>query len=85
MKKVSRHVPYGTIRNKINNFHPKTSGGQAALQDNLEEHILNSLYLLTDWKVPFDGFSVQCIVKAYLDKKCDTVSYALKKICQEHN
>ena len=33
------------------------------------------LGLLTDWKVPFDGFSIQCLVKAYLDKKkCDTVS-----------
>ena len=76
MKKASRHfnVPYRTIRNKINNFHPKTSGGQTALQDNLEEHILNLLDLQTDWKVPFDGFSVWCFVKAYLDKKCDTVS-----------
>ena len=76
MKKASRHfnVPYGTIRNKINNFHPKTSGEQTVLQDNLEEHILNSLDLLTDWKVPFDGFGVRCLVKAYLDKKCDTVS-----------
>ena len=76
MKKASRHfnVPYGTIRNKINNLHPKTSGEQTALQDNLEEHILNSLDLLTDWKVPFDGFGVRCLVKAYLDKKCDTVS-----------
>ena len=57
MKKASRHfnVPYGTIRNKINSFLLKTSGGQAALQDNLEEHILNLLDLLTDWKVPFDG------------------------------
>ena len=38
MKKASRHfnVPYGTIKTKINNFHPKTSGGQTALQDNLE-------------------------------------------------
>ena len=70
MKKASRHfnVPYGTIRNKINNFHPKTSGGQTAL------HILNLLDLLMDWKVLFNGFSVWCLVKAYLDKKCDTVS-----------
>ena len=70
MKNASRHfnVSYGTIRNKINNFHPKTSGGQTAL------HILNLLDLLTDWKVLFNGFSVWCLVKAYLDKKCDTVS-----------
>ena len=76
MKKASRHfnVPYGTIKTKINNFHPKTSGGQTALQDNLEKQIQNLLGLLTDWKVPFDGFSIQCLVKAYLDKKCDTVS-----------
>ena len=76
MKKSSRHfnVPYGTIRNKINNFHPKTSGRQTALQDNLEEHILNSLDLLADWKVPFDGFSVRYLVKTHLDKKCDTIS-----------
>ena len=65
MKKASRHfnVSYGT------------SGGQRALQDNLEEHIL------PDGKVSFDGFTVWCFVKAYLDKKCDT--HALKKICQE--
>ena len=60
MKKASRHfsIPYGTIRNKINTFHLKTSGEQTALQDNLEKHILNSLDLLIDWKVLFDGFSV---------------------------
>ena len=57
MKKASRHfnVSYGT------------SGGQRALQDNLEEHIL------PDGKVSFDGFTVWCFVKAYLDKKCDTL------------
>ena len=68
MEKASRNR---TIRNKTNNFHPKTSSGQIALQDNLEEHILNSLDLLTDWKVLFDGFSIRCFVKAYLDTKCD--------------
>ena len=68
MKKASRHR---TIRNKTNNFHPKTSSGQTALQDNLEQHILNSVDLLTDWKVLFDGFSIRCLVKAYLDTKCD--------------
>ena len=76
MKKSWRHfnVPYGTIRNKINNFHPKTSGRQTALQDNLEEHILISLDLLAGWKVPFDGFSVRYLLKTHLDKKCDTIS-----------
>ena len=69
MKKVSRHfsVPDGIIRNEINNFHLKTLGGHTALQDNLKEHILNLLDLLMDWKVPFDGSSVWCLVKAYLD------------------
>ena len=52
MKKASRHR---TIRNKTNNFHPKTSSGQTALQDNLKEHILNSLDLLTDWMVSVFG------------------------------
>ena len=84
MKKASRpfNVPYGTIRKKINNVFSKTWGGPKALQDNLEEHILNSLDLLTEWKVSFNGFSVWCLVKAYFDKKCDTVS-CFKEICQE--
>ena len=55
---ASFNVPDGTIRNKIINFHSETSGGQTALEHNLEEHILSLLDLLMDWKVLFDGFIV---------------------------
>ena len=76
MKKASRHfgVPYGTVKNKVNGWHLKSSGGQTTLSQNLEEVILQSLDPLTDWKVPFDSISVHCLVKACLDKKGDTVS-----------
>ena len=75
IKKASRHfaVPYGTVRNKANGWHSKSQGGQTTLSQNLEEVILQSLDQLTDWKVPFDSISVHCLVKAYLDKKGDTV------------
>ena len=53
----------------------KSSEGQTALSQNLEEVILQSLDRLTDWKVPFDRISVHCLVKVYLDKKGDAVSY----------
>ena len=70
MKKASRHfgVPYGTVRNKANGWYSKSSGGQTALSQNLEEVILQSLDQLKDWKVPFDSISVCCLVKDYLDK-----------------
>ena len=35
--------------------------------------ILQSLDRLTNWKVPFDSISIHCLVKAYLNKKGDTV------------
>ena len=35
-------VPYGTIRNKINNFHPKNHEGQIALSDEFEEVLVKS-------------------------------------------
>ena len=51
-------VPYGTIHNKINNFHPKKHEGQTALSNEFEEVLVKSLDQLTDWKVPFDGYDV---------------------------
>ena len=50
MKKASRYfgVPYGTIRNKVNGWHSKSSGGQTALSQNLEKVILQSSDRLTD-------------------------------------
>ena len=63
------------VRNKVNGWHSKSSGGQTTLSQNLEEVILQSLDWLTDWKVPFDRISICCLVKAYIDKKKgDTVS-----------
>ena len=71
MKKASKHfgVHYGTVRNNVNEWHSKSSGGQTALSQNLEDVILQCLDRLTDLKVPFDSISVRCLVKAYLDKK----------------
>ena len=50
MKKASRYfgVPYGTIRNKVNGWHSKFSGGQTALSQNLEKVTLQSSDRLTD-------------------------------------
>ena len=44
-------VPYGTMRNKINNFRPKKHGGQTSLSQEFEEVLVKSLDQLTDWKV----------------------------------
>ena len=49
-------ILYGTICNKINNFHPKKHGGQTALSNEFEEVLVKSLDQLTDWKVPFDSY-----------------------------
>ena len=35
-------VPYGTIRNKINNFHPKNHERQTALSNEFEEVLVKS-------------------------------------------
>ena len=58
-------VPYGTNCNKINNFHPKKHGCQTALSNEFEEVLVKSLDQLTDWKVPFDGYDIRCLVQCY--------------------
>ena len=32
-----------------------------------EEYIVEVLDSLASWKVPFDGYTVHCLVKSYLD------------------
>ena len=60
-------VPYGTMRNKINNFRPKKHGGQTSLSQELEEVLVKSLDQLTDSKVSFDGYDIQCLVQSYFN------------------
>ena len=58
-------VPYGTIRNKINNFHPKKHEGQTGLFKEFEEVLVKSLDEITDWKVPSNGYDIRCLVQSY--------------------
>ena len=67
-------ILYGTICNKINNFHPKKHGGQTALSNEFEEVLVKSLDQLTDWKVPFDG---------YIWSPLGNIKSDLGMICQE--
>ena len=77
LQKVSKHfkIPYSMLhdnkihKNKIfnNKTYKKKSGGQNAFWDNLGSYIVKTWDLLTTWKVPFDGYSVRCLVKSYLN------------------
>ena len=39
------------------------------MSQELEVYIVTPLDSLTNWKIPFDGFGVRCLVKAYLDQE----------------
>ena len=58
-------IPYRTTCNKINNFHTKKHGGQTALSNKFEEVLVKNLDQLTNWKVPFDGYDIWCLVQSY--------------------
>ena len=60
-------IPYGTIYYKLNNLHTKKHGGQPALSKEFEEMLLRALDKLTDWKVPFDGYDIRCLVQSYFN------------------
>ena len=57
-------IPYGTIYYKLKNLHTKKHGGQPALSKEFEEMLLRVLNKLTDWKVPFDGYGIRCLVQS---------------------
>ena len=48
---------------QLNKTHLEKPGGQSALSQELEVYIVTSLDSLTNWKIPFDGFGVRCLVK----------------------
>jgi hypothetical protein len=35
----------------------------------MEQLIVNAVNTMTQWKVPFDGLGIRCLVKSYLDKQ----------------
>ena len=45
------------------------------MSQELEVYIVTSLDSLTNWKIPFDGFGVRCLVKAYLDQEKLQIKY----------
>ena len=57
-------IPYGTIYNKLKGLHTKKHGGQPALSEEFEEILVRALDKLTDWKVPFHGCHVRCLVQS---------------------
>ena len=58
-------IPYGTIYNKLKGLHTKKHGGQPAFSKEFEEISVRALDKLTDWKIPFDGHDIRCLVQAY--------------------
>ena len=60
-------IPYGTIYNKLKGLHTKRHGGQPALYKEFEEILVRALDELTDWKVPFDGCDIRCLVQSYFN------------------
>ena len=60
-------IPYGTIYNKLNGLHKKKHGGQPALSEEFEIILVRALDKLTDWKVPFDGYDIRCLVQSYFN------------------
>ena len=68
----------GTLRNTSRQSKqntPKKLGVQSALSQELEVYIVTSLDPLTNWKIPFDGSGVRCLVKAYLDQEKLQIKY----------
>ena len=45
------------------------------MSQELEVYIVTSLDSLANWKIPFDGFGVSCLVKAYLDQEKLRIKY----------
>ena len=60
-------IPYGTIYNKLKGLHTKKHGRQPALSKEFEEILVKALDKLTDWKVPFDGYDIRCLVQSYFN------------------
>ena len=71
-------VPYATLHDKVNKAHPKKLGGGGVGVVSIVPGI-GSLHLhhqtLTNWKIPFDGFGVGCLVKAYVDQEILQIKY----------
>ena len=61
-------IPKGTLFNKLNNVEQEgKAGGQMYLLVDFEKNMLLTMDTWTKWKVPYDGFSIRPLVKAYLD------------------
>jgi hypothetical protein len=62
-------IPYGTLWNHCNDKHIKTTGGQRSLSADFETHLVRSVDLLAEWKVPLDSMDVRMLVKDFLDRR----------------
>ncbi len=45
-------IAYGTLRNKLNNYHSRAVGGQKQLTQECEREIVKSINILSEWRVP---------------------------------
>ena len=45
----------------------KKHRGQPALSEEFEEILVRALDKITDWKVPFDGYNIRCLVQSYFN------------------
>ena len=60
-------VKKSTLRDKVNNFHPKHVGGQLAVPPKIEQMLASALKQVATWGFPLDREELKEIVKSILD------------------
>ena len=64
-------------------LHTKKHGGQPALSEEFEEILVRVLDKITDWKVPFDGYNIRCLIQSYFNSILINNQNNLGTICQD--
>ena len=67
--KLSRSVLERHYNRKKTGAYMKRQGGQLALEEDVEKHLVQRLFLCGKWRYPMDKYDLCCIVKGYLDRK----------------
>lgn len=62
-------IPYGTLHNRYNGKHGRTTGGQTALTAAEDRAIIQALTTCSDWGFPLSLLDLRIFVKCYLDKQ----------------
>ena len=69
MRKASRKygIPFGSLFNAIHQKHTGVTGGQLRLTAEAENRLIETIDLLSTWKIPMTGIDIKLLVKDYLD------------------